>query len=327
MSTKKLISLFSAPYSGSTIIAKLLQMHSDTVVVGESYKYYDKFFRNLQTYMSSTDIAHIIDDRDTLAEYAKDRCSCQELLTECPFWSQIHERVIDQIDSETSNSNFVRFRFPEKWYYKHAKRITLAFAIRGHYSLIPPPYRSRINKMVTASDIYHDTIREIANKPVIIDSSKEPFLPIFLHNRPDKDSYIIYLVRDGRAQIYSQLRWKRSKDVITATQNWVNWIQSHRHLLEKWVGPSLVIRYEDFCRNPLKVINTIYEFSGMSCIESLDLELINNFQYHMMGNAKVRMTKVAEIVDNQSWRNHLTEEQLKQFETYAGWLNRELGYE
>ncbi len=104
---------------------------------------------------------------------------------------------------------------------------------------------------------------------VIVDSSKRPSDGALTTLLPGVEPYFVHLVRDPRAVVHSWRRVKRELDSDVAKEmprqgriesalGWAE-LNAFSDLVRRRVGPgrSLLLRYEDFVRQPLATVHAI----------------------------------------------------------------------
>ncbi len=296
MKNKNIIYIASSVRSGTTLLDLLLGNHSNIYSIGE--------LQQLGGYYNSQ----------------KGQCLCGESISECKFWNAIEKR---------SGLDFNRLQTKLK------KNLILSVAI-----LIIPRIFFKIffdilkivpaikNNNIVVNNIFkiYDTISDLTNKPILIDSSKNafPFRYYFLQN-PEKVKIII-LYRDGRGVTNSLV--KRGLTVEIAAKRWRKTIQNI-HLMSLGIPKLKVIRvrYEDLCSNPEKELKRLFDFIDVENEKMKNL-ILKNKKHDIGGSPTINKDKSAEIkisVD-QKWKTELNSRQLGRFNKIAGKMNRKLGY-
>ena len=158
---------------------------------------------------------------------------------------------------------------------------------------------------------------------IIIDSSKNPIRGRLLFEL-DNTTKFIYLKRDGRGITNS---WAKAYK-FSFKYSLFQWIL--RDLLVKLYilfipqKNILMIRYEEFCKDPKNVLMSITNFIGVSYDEKLlESNTTNRHDIHVNQNSLASMN---EIQLDEKWRYVLNNEQLKTFNLFGGIYNRLNGY-
>ena len=151
---------------------------------------------------------------------------------------------------------------------------------------------------------------------IIVDSSKDPRRLYALLNDPEIDNkniYVLYLIRDGRAYINSfrkdveTINGLESRSICITVLEWIGVQLTSRKILKKYKLKNRVIKYQDFCEKPEKYIRDVYKFLGLR--ESYKLEnvfrRVKNTKYHNLHGNPMRFRKLKEIKRDLSWREEL----------------------
>ena len=136
---------------------------------------------------------------------------------------------------------------------------------------------------------------------------------------------IVYMVRDGRALSASAMR-RTGVGMSTAAQEWVRMNRATKTALLSIPDKKiLLVKYEDLCSDPKKVLGRVYAFLGIPY--SVDkLELNKEMAHNIGGNPMRFRHNERKIVLDEQWSEQLTEVDLGLFEDRAGAFNRKLGY-
>jgi hypothetical protein len=304
---RKIAVIVSPSFSGSTLLTYLLATHPQVSTIGERSKFWRKMFH-------------------PDAPGSK-RCSCGVLFVECPFWTKIGDRVASEGRSALiSHLDFSTFQF-----YSHplvnkvAHKLCLFFAERGKTGFIPYPVGRRFRAICDLNTRLIDAVLELTNSRVFIDSSKSARHAVYLNSAAcsDYDVYAIKLVRDGRGQVYSQLKRGWVESIEQASRRWLGQVR-RMELLDRADVNTVAVKYERVCSRPAQTMADVFQFLGLDCQKG-SLQFRDHDQ-HIMGNWDTRTGDTDQIRDKQEWRQGLTAEQLRIFGELAGETNRALGY-
>ena len=84
------------------------------------------------------------------------------------------------------------------------------------------------------------------------------------------------------------------------------------------------MRYEDFCHDPLYWLKSLHTFLGVQPLDPP--EMVTPNEHHIIGN-HMRLQKITAITANHSWREKLSETELRQILQIAGEMNARFGYQ
>ena len=130
----------------------------------------------------------------------------------------------------------------------------------------PAEYREALARLYRA-------IRDVTGCRVVVDSTKHPAYASVLGNVPGVDLRVVHVVRDPRAVAYSWIRKKvqldearprymRSHGALYSAVMWDLLNLTTERLWRRPGAPYLLVRYEDFVRNPRESIERVVDFAG-----------------------------------------------------------------
>lgn len=309
----KIVYICSAARSGSTLLDLLIGSHSKVESLGE--------ITQLPKNISLNTI-----------------CTCGLHVRSCPVWwkvlkimsnnlavdlfknpyalnlGYINPRIVIDKNHQTKIYNFRRKIVHGLWYLE--LRFRTRFLRTFLYS---------VNNTIENNFLLYDTVREVLNSDMIVDSSKNGLKCIELYNKKPHEVKIILLTRDGRGVFCSQLKMNFTKR--NSLNAWKNYYARIIPLLEHYVDPShlLWLKYEELATAPRMHLERICEFLGLEYEENM--LYYANQTHHSIGGNDMRLQKSSQIKLDISWHEKLSDEDIRYFEARAGYLNRKLGYE
>jgi hypothetical protein len=175
---------------------------------------------------------------------------------------------------------------------------------------------------------------------VIVDSSKSPVHAKRLDSFSDVDVYFIHLVRDPRATAYSWLRKRTLPDFgddrlmlrqspLETARRWVRWQLVAEVLWRRKDDRYLLLKYEDFVREPQAAVEQILGFVGETAtslpfVGNSAVELATT--HSVSGNPSRFKTGTVELRDDREWKDNMRRGQ-RMFVTALTWpLLRRYGY-
>lgn len=220
-------------------------------------------------------------------------CSCGETLARCPFWSRVRAIV-------------------EKRGIAWDDAVTRTVG-QGHIGRFPGTFFASSNDaamqdLARINAVIGEAIAEVAEKPIVCDSSKEPTRGMFLVRYLDKVR-VVHLVRDPRSAVashywrykdrgfYHFLRKDRRSPYlgpVFMTVAAVSWLVGNLACeLVRWRGGDRVlqVRYEDFRDKPVEVLERIGRFVGADMkvlVEKVEAGAVLDVE-HVMGGNDVRL--------------------------------------
>lgn len=292
----KLLYVTSSSYSGSTLLTFLMNKHPEIFTIGE---------------MEGWDYGS--------EEY---KCSCGEILDDCQFFLNMRDEF------NRKKLPFKMNNFGTKLQLSTNKKINryLTSAIPGVSSNRIeksrdrvlwglPVFNKRMQESISSNQLFISSSLSYSGASVFMDATKNPFRLRLLENIPQAELYVLYLVRDIRGVVASNVR-KKGVSVEHAADAWLNEQDTIKRILQEYPG-HIVIYYEELCNNTNKTLSEIYahvelgpyEFDGS----------IRAGDHHILGNM-MRVTDVNDIKLDERWRQELSKEQLesidKKIESY-----------
>jgi hypothetical protein len=306
-STRQSVVMCGSGHSGSTLLNLILGSHPHVVSLGET-----------------TNMAQgIIEDR---------KCTCRLTVRACPFWATVRRAIAHSRDVDIFKRPFdfpVSLKANRNTFsgqFIHCQRqliAALGYLPLAAMEFTPP---GGISTRRIAQNILHlfDTIRVITGRQVVVDSSKEsPLRMKWLWMVHPSELKVLYVVRDGRAVVASNKR--RGSNTKAAVWSWVR-TQTIARMMFRTMPKSawLMVRYEDLCDDPVGELTGICRFLSLEYTKDM-LEFRRPIHHDIAGN-EMRFEANNEIVNRETWRQELSQDDLKVFERVAGPINRRLGY-
>ncbi len=252
---KKLKVLFLAGEgrSGSTIIGDVLGQIEGFFSVGELFYVWDRGL--IQNW----------------------RCSCGLSFDECPVWSEVISRAFgsrSQVNAEKLLA--MRDRL-------HTRHLLPTPAHKGPKEVMAQmgEYREAL------ASLYH-SIQAVTGSDVLVDGSGFPAQAYVLQTIPSIELYVLHLVRDSRAVVYSSTARKKkveadleskhdhymgSNSVLVSSLFW----DMYCSVIDRiWGGDSeryTLLRYEDFARSPKATVEFCLRFLR---VERATLPFVND---------------------------------------------------
>ncbi len=253
------------------------------------------------------------------------KCGCGVPVPDCPAWSGILARA-----------------FGEPWSIDPTRIARLKGPRRSPSSLVLGRYMNREGDLEyeRAVETLYKGVHEETGCRVIVDSSKSPVHAKRLASFSDVDVYFVHLVRDPRATAYSWLRKRTLPDFgddrlmlrqspFETARRWVRWQLVAELLWRRKQDRYLLLKYEDFVREPQAAVEQILRFVGETApslpfVEKSSVEL--GTTHSVSGNPSRFTTGMVELRDDSEWERNMTRGH-RMFVTALTWpLLRRYGY-
>lgn len=194
-------------------------------------------------------------------------CACGLLPRECPVWGGVIERVAAMCRDrfgEFSSERLIGWQ-RDVTDRRHLRRVLRS--ARGGDADWPKLARVRA---VLSEEV--QAFRSATGARVVVDTSKRPQDAAVLAGLPDVDHYVLQLVRDPRAVVYS---WQRSKSYTVGGVSRAMGTRRLPKTVQRWTANCLTadllrrrlpparwlrLRYEDFCRSPRDAVRQVLDF-------------------------------------------------------------------
>lgn len=297
------ISLETSAFSGATLLSFLLDTHPQITTIGE--------------------MSGLI----TSANPDEYLCSCGEKLRCCEFWHSVETAMADrgfEFDVAHFGTQFSHGpNLIRRIRGRHLPNSTLD-VIRDAILLAVPGERRQTKALVNRNVALIESVLEVTNKNVFVDSSKGAVRLKALQRFSSLDVRAIHLVRDVRGVTASELRRGLSPGAATTARRWARLHRGIEATLKTWPEEKYIrVRYEDLCQETESTLERIYNFCNVD-----PTHRIKDFRaasHHILGST-MRLRSESKITLDERWKEQLTADQLKEIEQIAGTVARRYGY-
>jgi hypothetical protein len=299
------ISIACYSFSGSTLLAMLLNAHPQIATVSEMHGPNPKLVNDIDAY----------------------RCSCGELIHECPFWDQVKAKMADQGFAFKTTDFQVAFgdhSLGGRLRYG-SLRNNLLESIRDDVCRVLPGPKAEMDTLVARNEAFVRAVLDITGAQVFVDTTKRVRRFKYLYKYSGMDVRVVFLIRDARGSVASQMRHFEGMSASEAAHAWAKGISGIERIWKQIpLQKRMVLRYEDLCREPQATLQGLYRFFDIDPEFVLD-ELESLPPHHIVGNA-ARMRTVSQIRLDERWKRVLSPDQLDIVHQIAGSLNQSFGY-
>jgi hypothetical protein len=275
----KVLYIAGAGRSGSTVLARLLGQQPRWFDGGEIFRFPE----------------NILNERV---------CGCGAPFRQCAVWPQILQEALGGFDNLDAHAL--------SWRAQPIKNSD--YLVRPRSSLDKKVQDTMANYLSAIEAIYRSIV-SVTDSSLIVDSSKSPIHGHFLDLTGAVDLRVVHLVRDPRAVAYSTARRRkpgqRNQSFFSTLHTWTRW----NHLASRfWSGdaktPYLLVRYEDFIKQPRKVLAAIAELveedaSWESSFRG-EREVWLNATHHISGNVGKHSTGSVRLSMDEEWRGQMS---------------------
>lgn len=272
-------------------------------------------------------------------------CSCGLHVLDCSFWQNVQENLSMRLSTQapdllrryiTTDPKALEIIGDEvlweppvpRRYSPDINKLAMLAGSRALWwllRLLAPSARLHY-KIARNSHLLYDAVRDEANTPIVIDATKNPNRLKGLYLQRPEETYILYLVRDGRAVTSSRLR-RHQVDMRDAAKVWTAEHKKVRLALATIPNRRIkTVKYEQLCQRPADVLSEICEFLELD----YDPRMLNfrTNDHHRLGGNPMRHRKNDKTISfDDRWRTELGDTELSVFNRIAGKTNRTLGYD
>jgi len=173
-------------------------------------------------------------------------------------------------------------------------------------------------------DLY-DIVARMDESEVVVDSTKNAMRMKLLYMYRPEQTFILHLVRDGRAVTASSLR-RRDVSVEMAARRWR--VANRNIEMALKTVPSqntLRVRYEDLCDDVRGEMDAISSWLDLPT-EQATTKLKRREYHEIPGNPMLFRRAETEIVEDERWRDELDQSTIDEFDALCRSMNRRYGY-
>ncbi len=297
--------------SGSTVLDLALGSAANAVSVGEIVNLYPELAENRW-------------------------CTCGQRYADCGFWSSVSAATSAHGLDLHSTSSAINLEIPRPGSNQLLNRLGVLLNIVGARTLNPAWLKD--------VHLLYNTILNVANKDVLIDSSKEITRALAIARyEKNTDCKFIHIVRDVRSVLQSVKKTsyhvklpdnpapqRYEQDVQQTTEQTIAiWERTNRkieNLLRLFINRNnrMRIKYEDLASEPERVLMEISEWSGIQ----YDAGMIRygEHDHHNIGGNRTRFNTSEIISQQEDWSKHLTTEDLQLCAANVSGLMKKYGY-
>jgi hypothetical protein len=279
----KVIFIGGAGRSGSTLLDRILGQIDGFCSLGEMYHIWQR---------------SVIENQ---------LCGCGTPFSNCSFWQAVVREVFEGGQCKDGNG-FLRLQ-------RSVARLRDMPPLLFH-SLRSKSFSSHLSHYVNTLERFYKAIAKISGCSILIDSSKLPPHGFILSEIPGIDLYLLHLVRDSRAVVYSwqrkklrpEIYWKESYmpriGLLRGTHEWLlcNFLTE---LLSKRARQYKILSYEEFTKSPRKKVDEVVKWLGMGVQPGLfiDERTVDLGIDHTVSGNPVRFTHGSvKIKQDAAWR-------------------------
>lgn len=275
------LKISASSYSGSTLLAFLLNTHPDIFTVSETdgWDYKKPFY-----------------------------CSCGAPLPDCPFFQLIGETFRAHslpFDFKRFGTGYRLVRNPrhDRYLLKGLPVYTSTRLERVRDAVVAriPAFRRRLELSDRANLTFIRTGLSYSGAHVFVDACKPPYRVRQLARIAELDIRPVHLVRDVRGIVASNVR-KRERAAGDATRAWIRQ-QEDIVRIQREFPATMTVHYEDLCYRVDDVLAELHRFAGLDPRPApADFRSV---EHHILGN-RMRVQGTGRIRADDRWRQELS---------------------
>ncbi len=259
------------------------------------------------------------------------RCGCGEPFSSCPFWTAVGDRAFGgwaELDAEGARADLAAV----------VRNRNLGALVTG---LASPRWRLYRQRLARRTSALYVAAAQVGDGSLIVDSSKHPAYAVALR-RARIDLRCVLVVRDPRGVAYS---WSKTVARPEITDNHVEMPRyGAAFAAVQWSlysvafeairllrVPVMVVRYEDFVRDPRTTVGAVLQFAGREdLVEHLghvsDNEVDLGVHHTVAGNPMRFQVGAVLLRADEEWRRRMPGAQRRLVSVLTAPLRRYYGY-
>jgi hypothetical protein len=288
-------------HSGSTLLEWLVSGHPQIVAAGELGKLSLQFARETIPYPGW--------------------CSCGQRPMNCAIWRAVEEAVAARTGVRLSQNPFgfrvseigleedFGIRAPKHWLLR--KRIrSLRYAgyarvpVVRHLMPLAGVYGTWAQNRLFVANVFREQTRAIG----VVDSSKDYLAMREIYVSAREQMKILFITRDPCGSA-----WSNVKSGMPAQEAARTWATVNGRILRLLDGVRqddwMQVRYEDLCRDPAETSRRVFRFLGYE--DSPAMATTGRQEHHTIGGNKIRFNPIAAIREDLSWRENLSDSDVR----------------
>ncbi len=306
--------ILSPGHSGSTLLDLLCGTIPNSFSTGELINLPWQIYRGINP-----------DDKQTY-------CSCGKSFLDCHYWSDIIDcyskktkrnvrenprdfniEIINKFDFDSKPTIINRFLL---------KIQNLSFRINTLYKSIEPILyyikKGSIRNMWTL----YDSIAEITQKDIIIDSSKNLNRFMLLKKHRPSNIKLLLLIRNIEGVVSSSHFGLNQTLISDRTKMWKKFYKRTIVPIFKNIDSSdyKIVNYEDLCKNPQMTRRNISKFLGVK-LENLEF-IIDTNKHHLVAGNPMRHKGIINIKYDERWKDRLSKENMERLKKVSIKMNK-----
>ena len=305
----RVLFIVGTSYTGSTLLAFLLDAQPEMVSVGE---------------LRGPKLGW--DDPRTYP------CSCGKTLESCAFWRKVGDGMAARGYRFDAEHWDLRFQVHQ---HRLVRLLTRSLGgdhldtARDRLLLRTPRWGARLRDVASRNEAIVRTILDLTETEVFVDSSKDPVRARYLDRLSALDIHVVHLVRDSVGFVSSYLKNKRSLKsdralLAMGVRRWNRMAACVEHLLAAIPSErQLLVRYEDLCADTEKLLERIAAFVGIRA-ERAPVD-VKAERHHIIGN-RMRLSYRGGIAVDESWKTRLSTDQIEYIRKRTRRHRRIFGY-
>jgi Sulfotransferase domain len=243
-------------------------------------------------------------------------CGCGLPPAECPVWSRVVERALGVPPADQAVGRggpaIAEIELAEHDLIARRNRLKLLRSARSHVQW------PALDRMRAVTEGLYASLVAVTGAHVVVDASKRPEDAAVLAGIDSLDHYVLQIMRDPRAVVYSWSQAKASPDGTTVMRSMrpprivTAWLENNvgAELLRKHVPPErwFSTRYEDFVARPRDVVSDILAFlgePGKAPFTDRDTVVLG-VNHTLLGNPDRFRTGPVRIAPDDRWRSGMS---------------------
>jgi len=316
----KLVYILSQGHSGSTLTDCMLGTHPDFISSGE-LRYINWQLERTKGIKATTS--------------AQNCCTCEKDFRDCNFWSLVFKQlklktgkdiVADPTSFDTAFFGKFAFQnrggFQQKFLNKAKGYFFREWLERGFNLSSIAWLEPRVKTWVKNNWQLYETMAGVADKPVVIDSSKDLCIALLMQQYKPKEVYILFLHRSIEGLAASSKKWSEKKGktlnistVIKEKQRFETRVKTYKTIKNL---NYIDVEYEDIVQHPADFVEHVVHKIGANTNYKKQTNsqfYINPKLQHLVAGNPMRYRGKQLVSYDASWKKRLNESELQQLKS------------
>lgn len=318
----KLVYIIAQGHTGSTLMDCILGTHPDFISSGE-LRYLNWQLHRTQNVTPSVSAQNI--------------CTCTLDFRECSYWSKVFNLIRNKsgadIVAEPTSFNtayFNQFSYQNRGGFEPIFSDKVKAYLFREWIELGLSYKKllwmepNVEKWLNNNWLLYESMAKVANKSIVVDSSKHLLIGLLLQQFRPKDVHLIFIHRSLEGLAASAKRRNNNQEIPLNLNAILQSKKKYQDRIRKYKAhikqlQHLDISYEGFVTQPTTFLSKVVEHVGASKDyprQDNDNFYIDPSKMHLVAGNPMRYKGRQLVRYDERWKSELTEEEIKLIKNY-----------